>query len=147
MFEKLEDLDGLLKQNRWQWMLRWLLPWHAIGRLLTKLAELPTYADTDKAWRQVDVLFRRHNSEDFTMANIPAWRVVERLCDQAMLVHSSRMHIGCSSAERLSAGVMPATEVCFPDLADTSSNTTEALFGDIVMLHQSSNEGGYMSSW
>ena len=147
MFEKLESLDELLKENQWEWMLRWPLPWHAIGRLLTQLAELPAYTDADRAWRQVDVIFRRHNNEDFNMAKVPAWRVVERLCDQAMLVHSSRMHIGYSYAERPSAGAMTAIETYTPNPFHASSEMAEALFADIDMVNQSSEEGGHMSSW
>ena len=146
MFEKLEHLDELLTQNQWKWVLRWPVPWHSVGRLLTKLAELPEYADADRAWRQVDVIFQRHNNKDFSTAKIPAWRVVERLCDQAMLVHSSRIHIGYSYAERLSGNTLHPTEAGFSAPVDTSSSMTEALFGDIDML-QHIPEGGHTPSW
>lgn len=145
MFEKLERLDELLTQHQWNWVLRWPVPWHSVGRLLTILAELPAHADTDRAWRQVDVIFQRHNNDEFSTAQIPAWRVVERLCDQAMLVHSSRVHIGYSYAERLPGNTMHPTEASFSVPVDTSSSMAEALFGDVDML-QHLSEGSHMPS-
>lgn len=147
MFEKLERLDILLARNHWEWVLRWPLPLHSIGRLLTKLAELPEYTDANRAWRQVDVIFRRHNNEDFSMTNVPAWRVVERLCDQAMLTHSSRVHTDCSYATRLSGGTVPLAEARLLSPIDPLINTAEVTYGDVDMFHQFSNEEVDMSSW
>lgn len=147
MFEKLERLDALLTRKNWQWVLRWPVPWHSIGRLLTKLAKLPAYAEAERAWRQVDVIFRRHNNEDFSMANVPAWRVVERLCDQAMLTHSSRVHTGYCYTTRLYRDIAPSTESCLYIPVGLSSSMAEVTHGDIDMLYHFPSEGADLTSW
>lgn len=142
MFEKLERLDTLLSQHHWQWILRWHLPLHSIGRLLTKLSDLLAYADAERAWRQVDVILRRHNNEDFSMANVPAWRVVERLCDQAMLAHSSRAHAGCSYATRLATDMVPLAEAGpLSPVNGLSNNMADVTCEDAEMFHRFWIEG------
>lgn len=71
-----------------------------IARLLHSLSQLPTTTKADRAWKQVDIIFRRHNGEDMLMQDVPAWRLIERLCDIAMYAHPSRAHQGTAYVVR-----------------------------------------------
>ncbi|KAL6411921.1 hypothetical protein AUP68_04300 [Ilyonectria robusta] len=100
----LEELDCGEKaaiSNHWQWAFRWPIPIHCIAGLLLGLARRPDHGDTDRAWKQIDVVFQRYNNEDISVAEVLAWNSVENLCDQAMLKHPNRAHEGRSYVERI----------------------------------------------
>lgn len=71
-----------------------------IARLLHSLSQLPNTHKADRAWNQVDIIFQRHNGEDMLMQDVPAWRLIERLCDIAMYAHPSRAHQGTAYVVR-----------------------------------------------
>ncbi|KAI1083477.1 hypothetical protein F5B20DRAFT_407250 [Whalleya microplaca] len=91
MFEEIEKIEHLMLQHNWEWMIRWPPAFHSIARLLHGLYTIPDHPEADRAWKQVDLIFRRYNNENFSMDNVPAWRVIERLCDKAMLTYSNRI--------------------------------------------------------
>ncbi|KAK8128173.1 hypothetical protein PG984_009281 [Apiospora sp. TS-2023a] len=94
LFEDLERTEATAKQHNWQWIFRWPPPFHGIARLLHSLAEVPRTTEAERAWKQVDLIFRRHLGDDMAMHDVPSWRLIERLCDIAMFAHSSRVHQG-----------------------------------------------------
>jgi hypothetical protein len=149
MFEELESIDATLVKHHWQWILRWPLPWHGITRLLKGLADVSNYMEADRAWRQVDIIFRRHNNEDFSMVNVPAWRMVERLCDQAMLTHSSRVHAGSAySIRHPRDDGHPCGAPIYSSLPATSSQEMyNTGYADIEMFNQLPNDGFNIASW
>lgn len=77
------------------------MPIHVIAGLLSGLARQPDHPDTDRAWEQIDIVFRRYNNDDISMAKIPAWHAIEALCDQAMAQHPAQPHEGHSYTKRV----------------------------------------------
>ncbi|KAK7982011.1 hypothetical protein PG988_004249 [Apiospora saccharicola] len=94
LFEDLERTEATAKQHNWQWIFKWPPPFHGIARLLHSLAEVPRTNEAERAWKQVDLIFRRHLGDDMAIHDVPSWRLIERLCDIAMFAHSSRAHQG-----------------------------------------------------
>lgn len=89
-------------------------------------------------------MFRRHNNENISMRKFAAWRVIEALCDQAMLYHKKRSHEGAWYAQRLDQAM---------DLAGAQGNasmslenaTVDDILGDVQMFgHDASQHGGVM---
>lgn len=136
-------------------MFRWPVPWHEIAFLLVGLAHQPNHADVDRAWRQVDESFRRHDNDDFSLGGgaFPAWRAIERLCDQAMHAHPDRNHAGTWYVRRLLDGRQTSPPVpgsrhdsaspkgLFPGSRDgdedgslQSDQPSDAVFGDVNMF-------------
>lgn len=99
--EEFECGEKAAISNHWQWAFRWPIPIHCIAGLLLGLARRPDHGDTDRAWKQIDVVFQRYNNEDISVAEVLAWNSVENLCDQAMLKHPNRTHEGRSYVERI----------------------------------------------
>ncbi|KAI9158195.1 Bikaverin cluster transcription factor bik5 [Paramyrothecium foliicola] len=99
--EELERGEAAATLHHWQWSYRWPMPLHVIVGLLSGLAQHPDHKDTDRAWKQVEVVFQRYNNDEITMAKLPAWHVIETLCDQAMLQHQGRVHDGRAYTKRL----------------------------------------------
>ncbi|KAK8090693.1 hypothetical protein PG994_000198 [Apiospora phragmitis] len=96
LFEDLERVETIAKQHNWHWIFKWPPPFHGIARLLHSLAEVPKTTESERAWKQVDLIFRRHLGDDMAMHDVPSWRLIERLCDIAMFAHSSRVHQGAA---------------------------------------------------
>ncbi|KAH7116464.1 hypothetical protein EDB81DRAFT_767483 [Dactylonectria macrodidyma] len=107
--EEFEQGEKAATSHHWQWAFRWPIPIHCIAGLLSGLARLPSHADTDRAWAQIDVVFQRYNNEDISMAKTLAWNSVENLCDQAMLKHPNRVHEGRSYVKRIHKNGSPMT--------------------------------------
>lgn len=99
--EEFERGEKAAIPHHWQWAFRWPMPIHVVAGLLSGLARQPDHSSTDRAWEQIEVVFQRYNNEDVSMAKIPAWISIEKLCDQAMLKHPDRVHDGRSYANRL----------------------------------------------
>ncbi|KAF7553442.1 hypothetical protein G7046_g7097 [Stylonectria norvegica] len=99
--EEFEQGEIAATPEHWQWAFRWPMPLHVIGGLLSCLARQPDHIDTDRAWEQIEVVFRRYNNEDISMVKVPAWHAIETLCDEAMLQHPNRVHEGCSYVQRV----------------------------------------------
>ncbi|KAH6883540.1 hypothetical protein B0T10DRAFT_410917 [Thelonectria olida] len=91
----------------WQWVFRWPMPLHVIASLLSCLANLPDHRETDRAWEQIDAVFRRYNNDDVTMAKVPAWYTIELLCDQAVILHPNQKHEGRAYMKRMHAQQPP----------------------------------------
>ncbi|KAK9771197.1 putative Bikaverin cluster transcription factor bik5, partial [Seiridium cardinale] len=117
MFEALERAEMIATENNWQWLFRWPPPMNSIARLLSTLAQVPEGPDADRAWRQVEVIFRRHNNDEFSLADWPSWRLIEHLCDNAMFAHPTTMHQGNVYATRPTQLQLPV------DGASTSTTT------------------------
>ncbi|KAK6085624.1 hypothetical protein SCUP515_00731 [Seiridium cupressi] len=117
MFEALERAEMIATENDWQWLFRWPPPMNSIARLLSTLAQVPKGPDADRAWRQVEVIFRRHNNDEFSLADWPSWRLIEYLCDNAMFAHPTTMHQGNVYATRPTQRQSPV------DGASTSTTT------------------------
>ncbi|CAM1511760.1 Fc.00g092730.m01.CDS01 [Cosmosporella sp. VM-42] len=99
--EDFERGENAATPHHWQWAFRWPMPIHVVAGLLSGLARQPDHPDTDRAWEQVDVVFRRYNNENISMAKIPAWNSIENLCDRAMQKHPSRNHEGRAYTNRI----------------------------------------------
>ncbi|KAH6867503.1 hypothetical protein B0T10DRAFT_419731 [Thelonectria olida] len=143
--EEFERGEKAATSHHWQWAFRWPIPIHCIAGLLLGLARQPDHADTDRAWKQIDVVFQRYNNEDISMAKILAWKSIENLCDQAILKHPNRVHEGLSYVRRIHNISSPVTtwephndmgsiDLCEniirqPDLSQRLS--TEALNSDV----------------
>ncbi|KFA63633.1 hypothetical protein S40285_03167 [Stachybotrys chlorohalonatus IBT 40285] len=100
----LEDLElgeAAAIPHHWQWAFRWPMPLYVIAGLLSSMARQPDHPDSERAWHQVDVVFRRYNNEDINMSKMPAWSAIETLCDQAMERHSGRTHSGRDYTKRV----------------------------------------------
>lgn len=106
--EEFERGENAATPHHWQWAFRWPMPIHIVAGLLSGLARQPDHPDTERAWQQIDVVFRRYNNEDISMAKIPAWTTIENLCDQAIGKHPGRSHEGRSYTNRLHKSNPPA---------------------------------------
>lgn len=116
--------------HHWQWAYRWPMPIHVIAGLLSGLARQPDHPDTDRAWEQVEIVFRRYNNDDISMAKVPAWHAIEALCDQAMAQHPGEPHEGRAYSKRIHKhGAQPPV----PDDTDHMKNVTPMMMGDIGM--------------
>lgn len=149
LFEDLEETEKIATQHHWQWIFRWPPPFHSIARLLFTMAQVPETREADRAWKQVEIIFRRHNNGQFSMVDVPAWRVIERLCDNAMYAHSSRVHDGAVYTIRPARP--QATDGAVLDGTMPNSSTPgvhEALFADINMFNQLPDNGfGVAAPW
>ncbi len=111
--EERERGDQVCQKNNWGWLFRWPPPWHEVAFILVGLVHQPNHPDVDRAWAQVESIFQRHNGADFSLHRYPAWKALERLCDQAMYFHPERLHVGKAYSQRLdkkasSSGSSPA---------------------------------------
>ncbi|KAH7312433.1 hypothetical protein B0I35DRAFT_480890 [Stachybotrys elegans] len=99
--EEFQRGEAVATPHHWQWMFRWPMPIHAITGILAGLARQPNHPETDRAWEQVDAVFRRYNNDEMSMAKIPAWHAIEIMCERAMMQHSQISHGGRSYTRRI----------------------------------------------
>lgn len=107
------------------------MPMNAIVGILLGLARRPEHPSTERAWRQMDVIFHRYNNDSISMKAMSTWHAVEALCDQAMLRHPNRQHMGHTYAMRVenrqslttseAGAVEPETEPMAPEGMDFST--------------------------
>ncbi|KAH8882404.1 hypothetical protein GQ53DRAFT_831536 [Thozetella sp. PMI_491] len=70
----------------WAWIFRACPHWHATAALLCHIAhrlDCFTPQDVDRAWRQVEIFFRRHDNAEFSVRASPAWQVMEHFRQMA----------------------------------------------------------------
>ncbi|KAK2031332.1 hypothetical protein LX32DRAFT_613796 [Colletotrichum zoysiae] len=146
ILEEMERGEAAAVQNHWGWLYRWPQTPCLISNTLIGLAQQPKHPITDRAWRQVNVAFRRHNNEDISMRNFAAWRVIEALCDQAMLYHKHRPHQGAWYARRLDqAAGRPVTAAAAAEGKAPMSlehATVDDILGDVQMFGQDASQHG-----
>jgi hypothetical protein len=149
IFEDVEETEKIAAQHHWQWIFRWPPPFHSIARLLFSLAQVPETREANRAWKQVEIIFRRHNNGQFSMVDVPSWRVIERLCDNAMYAHSNRVHDGAvytirpARHQATDSGVIDETTP-----TRSTPGVHESLFADIDMFTQLPDNGfGSTAPW
>ncbi|KAK1993111.1 hypothetical protein LX36DRAFT_587064 [Colletotrichum falcatum] len=144
ILEEMECGEAAAVRNHWGWLYRWPTAPCLISNTLIGLAQQPKHPITDRAWRQMNIAFRRHNNEDISMRRFAAWRVIEALCDQAMLYHKQRSHEGAWYAQRLDQA-RPATTTTTTTTTMTARGkapivlehaTVDDILGDIQMFGQ-----------
>ncbi|KAL0930351.1 C6 transcription factor [Colletotrichum truncatum] len=100
ILEEIEQGEEIAVQHRRGWIYRWPTTPCLISNVLIGLRDQPSHPITDRAWRQINVAFRRHNNDDINMRKFAAWRVIEALCDEAMLYHKQVSHEGAWYSRR-----------------------------------------------
>ncbi|TQN66472.1 Aurofusarin cluster transcription factor aurR2 [Colletotrichum shisoi] len=143
ILEEMERGEAVATQNDWGWLYRWPTTPCLISNVLIGLARQPKHPITDRAWRQMNIVFRRRNNEDISMRKFAAWRVVEALCDQAMLYHKQRSHEGAWYAQRLGQAQGLAAAAAAAASAQGNSApvslenaTVDDILGDVQMFGQ-----------
>lgn len=142
ILEEMERGEAVAIQNDWGWLYRWPTTPCLISNVLIGLARQPKHPITDRAWRQMNIVFRRHNNEDISMRKFAAWRVVEALCDQAMLYHKQRSHEGAWYAQRLGQAQGLAAAAAAASTQGNSAPvslenaTVDDILGDVQMFGQ-----------
>ncbi|KAJ0154259.1 putative transcriptional regulatory protein [Colletotrichum tanaceti] len=155
ILEEMERGEAVAVQNDWGWLYRWPTTPCLIANVLISLARQPKHPITERAWRQMNIVFRRHNNADISMRKFAAWRVVEALCDQAMLYHKQRSHEGAWYAQRLlgeAQGGLAATTTAAAAVSSSSAQgpgnpnsaapvslenaTVDDILGDVQMFGQ-----------
>ncbi|KAK2012826.1 hypothetical protein LZ32DRAFT_618044 [Colletotrichum eremochloae] len=142
ILEEMERGEAVAVQNHWGWLYRWPIAPSLISNTLVGLSQQPKHPITDRAWRQINIVFRRHNNEDISMRGFAAWRVIEALCDQAMLYHKQRSHEGAWYAQRLDK-TRPTTATAqskAPVILEHA--TVDDILGDIQMFGQDASHHG-----
>ncbi|OLN95814.1 hypothetical protein CCHL11_02766 [Colletotrichum chlorophyti] len=141
ILEDMERGEAIAVQNHWGWLYRWPTMPCTVSNVLLGLAQQPNHPITDRAWRQVNIVFRRHNNEDISMRKFAAWRVIEALCDQAMLYHKQRSHDGAWYTRRLDQAVArTATKGKTP--VSIENATVDDILGDVQMFGQDASQSG-----
>ncbi|EXF86439.1 hypothetical protein CFIO01_00136 [Colletotrichum fioriniae PJ7] len=135
ILEEAERGEAVALQNHCGWIYRWPTTPCTISNILIGLAQQPKHPVTDRAWRQMNVVFRRHNNEDISMRKFAAWRVIEALCDQAMLYHKQRSHEGAWYAQRLDQ-VQALTTAQGKASLSLENATVDDILGDVQMFGQ-----------
>lgn len=141
ILEEMERGEAIAVRQNWGWLYRWPTTPCTLSNVLIGLAQQPKHPITDRAWRQVNVAFRRHNNADISMRKFAAWRVVEALCDQAMLYHKQRSHEGAWYAQRLDES-QPATTAKGKTPVSLENATVDDILGDVQMFGQETNQHG-----
>lgn len=137
MLEWLDRSETVAKKHNWGWLYNWPVPFSALAFTLTGLVHQPDHPDVDRAWRQVDVCFRRHMNSEVQIHHLPAWHAIERLCDQAMYNHQDRNHTGAAYTQR---GDSPRTSQSPPSIGQalpvstTAPVGSETFFGDMGLF-------------
>ncbi|KAL0768947.1 hypothetical protein CaCOL14_008255 [Colletotrichum acutatum] len=135
ILEEAERGEAVALQNHCGWIYRWPTTPFTISNILIGLAQQPKHPVTDRAWRQMNIVFRRHNNEDISMRKFAAWRVIEALCDQAMLYHKQRSHEGAWYAQRLDQ-VQALTTAQGKASLSLENATVDDILGDVQMFGQ-----------
>ncbi|KAF6826329.1 C6 transcription factor [Colletotrichum musicola] len=141
ILEEMERGEAIAVRHNWAWLYRWPTTPCTLSNVLIGLAQQPKHPITDRAWRQVNLAFRRHNNADISMRKFAAWRVVEALCDQAMLYHKQRSHEGAWYAQRLDES-QPATIAKGKISVSLENATVDDILGDVQMFEQETNPHG-----
>lgn len=94
ILEELDRNERRAARHHWAWVFRWPPAISALTTILLCLINHPSHALTDRAWAQIDACFHRYCNDDINMSKFSAWRSIEALCDQAMVVHFGRQHAG-----------------------------------------------------
>ncbi|KAK1566430.1 uncharacterized protein LY79DRAFT_572131 [Colletotrichum navitas] len=141
ILEETERGEAVAVQNHWGWLYWWPTAPYLICSTLIGLAQQPKHPITDRAWRQMNIAFRRHNNEDVSMRNFAAWRVIEALCDQAMLYHKHRSHQGAWYAQRLDQARPVTTAQGKPPMS-LEHATVDDILGDVQMFGQDASHHG-----
>ncbi|OHW98797.1 C6 transcription factor [Colletotrichum incanum] len=141
ILEEMERGEAVAIQNHWGWLYRWPTTPCLISNVLIGLAQQPKHPITDRAWRQMNIAFRRHNNEDISMRKFAAWRVIEALCDQAMLYHKQRSHEGAWYAQRLDQTQAATTAQGKPPMS-LENATVDDILGDVQMFGQDASQHG-----
>ncbi|KAK8011197.1 hypothetical protein PG990_010162 [Apiospora arundinis] len=156
LFEDLARTEAIAQHHNWQWIFKWPPPFHGIARLLHSLAEVPKTTEAERAWKQVDLIFRRHLGSDMAMQDVPSWRLIERLCDIAMFAHSGQAHQGAAytlrgesrhgttdgSETATNTGLSLVNQLAYPGLGTVSWNSPTP--GPSTAHSGTSNSGGMM---
>ncbi|KAK1979852.1 hypothetical protein LZ30DRAFT_751150 [Colletotrichum cereale] len=142
ILEEMERGEAVAIQNHWGWLYRWPTTPCLISNTLIGLAQQPKHPITDRAWRQMNIAFRRHNNEDISMRKLAAWRVIEALCDQAMLYHKQRSHEGAWYAQRLDRARPAATAAQGKAPMTLEHATVDDILGDVQMFGQDASHHG-----
>ncbi|KDN67082.1 hypothetical protein CSUB01_01725 [Colletotrichum sublineola] len=142
ILEEMERGEAVAVQNHWGWLYRWPIAPSLISNTLVGLSQQPKHPITDRAWRQINIVFRRHNNEDISMRGFAAWRVIEALCDQAMLYHKQRSHEGAWYAQRLDKTRPTTATVQSKAPMMLEHATVDDILGDIQMFGQDASHHG-----
>ncbi|KAJ3962930.1 hypothetical protein N0V92_000366 [Colletotrichum tropicale] len=137
ILEEMERGENIALQNHWGWLYRWPTTPCLIYNVLIGLRDQSNHPITDRAWRQINVVFRRHNNEDISMRKFAAWRVIEELCEEAIHYHKQRSHQGAWYTHRLDALGHTSTAKGKETLS-LENATVDDILGDVRMFGQPS---------
>ncbi|TDZ15645.1 Aurofusarin cluster transcription factor aurR2 [Colletotrichum orbiculare MAFF 240422] len=142
ILEEVTNGEAIAMQSHWGWLYRWPTMPITISNVLIGLAQQPNHPITDRAWQQMDEVFRRHNNDDISMRKFAAWRVIEALCDQAMLYHKQRSHERAWYARRLDQA-QGGTGAKGKEPVALENATVDDILGDVQMFgHDTGTHGG-----
>ncbi|KAJ0364055.1 hypothetical protein COL26b_012688 [Colletotrichum chrysophilum] len=137
ILEEMERGENIALQNHWGWLYRWPTTPCLIYNVLIGLRDQSNHPITDRAWRQINVVFRRHNNEDISMRKFAAWRVIEELCEEAIHYHKQRSHQGAWYTHRLDA-LGPTSTAKGKETLSLENATVDDILGDVRMFGQPS---------
>ncbi|KAF9872334.1 hypothetical protein CkaCkLH20_10161 [Colletotrichum karsti] len=147
ILEEIEQGEIIAVQNHWGWLYQWPTTPCLIYHVLIGLRDQSNHPITDRAWRQMNVVFRRHNNDNISMRKFAAWRVIEELCEEAMHYHKQRSHQGAWYTRRLgdmkSGPVMSAKG---KEPLSLENATIDDILGDVRMFGQPSASHGNIVS-
>ncbi|CAI0641353.1 unnamed protein product [Colletotrichum noveboracense] len=137
ILEEMERGENIALQNHWGWLYRWPTTPCLIYNVLIGLRDQSNHPITDRAWRQINVVFRRHNNEDISMRKFAAWRVIEELCEEAIHYHKQRSHQGAWYTHRLDT-LGPISTAKGKETLSLENATVDDILGDVRMFGQPS---------
>jgi hypothetical protein len=67
----------------WDWIFRGSIQWHATAIVLLNLCNAVPSPEVDRAWTQIEAVFRRHENEETSLSNDPVWQPLVQLRESA----------------------------------------------------------------
>jgi hypothetical protein len=137
VLEELERGENIAKENHWGWLYRFPVTFNIISSLLVAMTCQPSHPAIPRAWRQIDIVFDRHNNDDVNMSKIPAWKAIENLCDQVMFYYPTMIHEGTPHARRRAVIKVEGSKGPSRQRSLGGSEDGQmAMFDDVAMFNQ-----------
>ncbi|OCL12680.1 hypothetical protein AOQ84DRAFT_333872 [Glonium stellatum] len=90
LLENIEQAEKEAAANHWDWVFRSSVQWNATAIVLHNLAYRFDGEPVDRAWNQIEIVFRRHNNAEIRLDGTKTWPALEQLRDRALFCHQLR---------------------------------------------------------